>query len=172
TDVLQRPHVTDAAIKTRQILRAENLNTFYGKSHILHDARIDVREGEIVALVGRNGAGKTTLLRTLNGLVPPASGNIEYEGRNIAGMPAPDIAGRGVGYVPQGRQLFAGMTVAENLALGRLARTAEGGDGVVWSEEQIFDYFPRLKERVNVAADFLSGGEQQMLAVARAMSGN
>jgi len=87
-------------------------------------------------------------------------------------MPAPDIARLGVGYVPQGRQLFAGMTVTENLALGRLARATDGKAGIVWSEDQIFEYFPRLKERVNVAADFLSGGEQQMLAVARAMSGN
>jgi ABC-type branched-subunit amino acid transport system ATPase component/ABC-type branched-subunit amino acid transport system permease subunit len=143
-----------------------------GKSHILHGASLDVRAGEIVALVGRNGAGKTTLLRTLNGLVPPASGTIEYEGQDIAGMPAPDIARLGVGYVPQGRQLFAGMTVAENLALGRLARATDGKDSIVWSEEQILEYFPRLKERLHVAADFLSGGEQQMLAVARALSGN
>ncbi|HSV24401.1 MAG TPA: branched-chain amino acid ABC transporter ATP-binding protein/permease [Xanthobacteraceae bacterium] len=172
TEIAYSPHVARAGVEPKQILRAEGINTFYGKSHILHDAALDVHEGEIVALVGRNGAGKTTLLRTLNGLVPPACGTIEYEGRNIAGMPAPDIARLGVGYVPQGRQLFAGMSVAENLALGRLARATDGKDGIVWSEDRIFEYFPRLKERVNVAADFLSGGEQQMLAVARAMSGN
>ncbi len=155
-----------------QILRFEGVNTFYGKSHILNDATLDVREGEIVALLGRNGAGKSTLLKTLAGLVPLASGTIEYEGRNIAGLPAPDISRMGVGYVPQGRGLFAGMTVRENLSLGRLARKTDGSHGVVWSEEQILDYFPRLKERINVAADYLSGGEQQMVAVARAMSGN
>ncbi|HWX05346.1 MAG TPA: branched-chain amino acid ABC transporter ATP-binding protein/permease, partial [Bradyrhizobium sp.] len=154
------------------ILRFEGVNTFYGKSHILNDATLDVREGEIVALLGRNGAGKSTLLKTLAGLVPLASGSIEYEGRNIAGLPAPDIARAGIGYVPQGRGLFAGMTVRENLALGRLARKTDGSHGVVWSEEQILDYFPRLKERIDVAADYLSGGEQQMVAVARAMSGN
>jgi branched-chain amino acid transport system ATP-binding protein len=154
------------------ILRFEGVNTFYGKSHILNDATLDVREGEIVALLGRNGAGKSTLLKTLAGLVPLTSGSIEYEGRNIAGLPAPDIARAGIGYVPQGRGLFAGMTVRENLALGRLARKTDGSHGVVWSEEQILDYFPRLKERINVAADYLSGGEQQMVAVARAMSGN
>ena len=104
--------------------------------------------------------------------MPPASGTIEFEGRDIAGMPAPDIARLGIGYVPQGRGLFAGMTVAENLALGRLARATDGSHGVVWSEEQILEYFPRLKERMNVAADYLSGGEQQMVAVARALSGN
>jgi ABC-type branched-subunit amino acid transport system ATPase component len=154
------------------ILRFEGVNTFYGKSHILNDATLDVREGEIVALLGRNGAGKSTLLKTLAGLVPLASGSIEYEGRDIAGLPAPDIARAGIGYVPQGRGLFAGMTVRENLSLGRLARKTDGSHGVVWSEEQIFEYFPHLKERINVAADYLSGGEQQMVAVARAMSGN
>ena len=131
-----------------------------------------MRDGEIVALLGRNGAGKSTLLKTLAGLVPPASGRIEYEGRDIAGLPAPDIARLGIGYVPQGRGLFAGMTVRENLALGRLARATDGSTGVVWSEEKIFEYFPRLRERMDVAADYLSGGEQQMVAVARALSGN
>jgi len=154
------------------ILRFKGVNTFYGKSHILNDATLDVREGEIVALLGRNGAGKSTLLKTLAGLVPLASGSIEYEGREIAGMPAPDISRIGIGYVPQGRGLFAGMTVRENLSLGRLARKTDGSHGVAWSDEQIFEYFPRLKERINVAADYLSGGEQQMVAVARAMSGN
>ena len=154
------------------LLRFERVNTFYGKSHILTDATLDVREGEIVALLGRNGAGKSTLLKSLAGLVPPASGTIEYDGRNIAGMPAPDIARLGIGYVPQGRGLFAGMTVAENLALGRLARATDGANGVVWSEQKIFEYFPRLQERMHVAADYLSGGEQQMAAVARALSGN
>ena len=155
-----------------QVLRFEKVNAFYGKSHILNDASLDVREGEIVALLGRNGAGKSTLLKALCGLLPPASGRIEFQGRDIAGLPAPDIARLGIGYVPQGRGLFAGMTVAENLALGRLARRTDGADGVVWSEEKIFEFFPRLKERMHVAADYLSGGEQQMAAVARALSGN
>ncbi|HJS37075.1 MAG TPA: branched-chain amino acid ABC transporter ATP-binding protein/permease [Burkholderiales bacterium] len=154
------------------LLRLDKVNAFYGKSHILADATLDVREGEIVALLGRNGAGKTTLLKTLNGLVPAASGAIEYEGRDIAGLPAHEIARLGIGYVPQGRGLFAGMTVAENLALGRLARSTDGRHGVAWSEERIFEYFPRLQERMHVAADYLSGGEQQMAAVARALSGN
>jgi branched-chain amino acid transport system ATP-binding protein len=163
---------TAQAIRDVTVLRCERLNAFYGKSHILNDATLDVREGEIVALLGRNGAGKSTLLKTLAGLIAPASGQIEYEGRDIAGMPAPDIARLGIGYVPQGRGLFAGMSVADNLALGRLARKTDGSNGVVWSEEQIFEHFPRLKERRHIAADYLSGGEQQMLAVARALSGN
>jgi ABC-type branched-subunit amino acid transport system ATPase component len=162
----------EARDNAEPILRFVAVNTFYGKSHILHDATLDVCEGEIVALLGRNGAGKSTLLKTLAGLVPLASGRIEYEGRDIAHLPAPDIARAGIGYVPQGRGLFAGMTVRENLSLGRLARKTDGSHGVVWSEERILEYFPRLKERMDVAADYLSGGEQQMVAVARAMSGN
>ena len=174
TGIPEVPHsrTDQAGGEAAQILRFEAVNTFYGKSHILNDATLDVREGEIVALLGRNGAGKSTLLKTLAGLVPLASGTIEYDGNNITGLPAPDISRLGVGYVPQGRGLFAGMTVRENLSLGRLARKTDGSNGVVWSEEQILDYFPRLKERLDVAADYLSGGEQQMVAVARAMSGN
>ena len=155
-----------------QLLRFEGVNAFYGKSHILNDATLDVREGEIVALLGRNGAGKSTLLKTLCGLVACASGTIEFEGRDIAQATTPDIARLGIGYVPQGRGMFAGMTVADNLALGRLARPTDGSRGVVWSEEQILHYFPRLKDRMHTAADYLSGGEQQMVAVARALSGN
>src|SRR5262245_7457090 len=160
------------ATRDAEVLRFENVDAFYGKSHILHAATLDVRDGQIVAPLGRNRAGKSTLLKTLAGLVRPASGRIAFEGRDIAGLPAPDIARLGIGYVPQGRGLFAGMTVRENLALGRLARKTDGSAGVVWSEEQILDYFPRLRERMNVAADYLSGGEQQMVAVARALSGN
>ncbi|MBL8348166.1 MAG: ATP-binding cassette domain-containing protein, partial [Rubrivivax sp.] len=164
--------VAGASTQGAPVLKFERVNAFYGKSHILNDARLDVREGEIVALLGRNGAGKSTLLKALCGLLPPASGRIEYQGRDIAGVSAPDIARMGIGYVPQGRGLFAGMTVAENLALGRLARATDGRTGTVWSEEKIYKFFPRLKERRDVAADYLSGGEQQMAAVARALSGN
>jgi ABC-type branched-subunit amino acid transport system ATPase component/ABC-type branched-subunit amino acid transport system permease subunit len=162
----------DSGRSTAPLLRLARVNTFYGKSHILNDATLDVREGEIVALLGRNGAGKSTLLKTISGLVPATSGDVEFAGHDIAHLPAPDIARLGIGYVPQGRGLFAGMTVRENLALGRLARKTDGSDGVVWTEDQIFEFFPRLKERLDVAADYLSGGEQQMVAVARAMSGN
>ena len=162
----------ESSSKEKPLLSFQSVNAYYGKSHILNDATLDVREGEIVALLGRNGAGKTTLLKTLCGLVPAVSGSIMYERRDISGLPAPEIARLGVGYVPQGRGLFAGMTVADNLALGRLARATDGSHGVVWSEAQILDYFPRLRERMNLAADYLSGGEQQMVAVARALSGN
>ena len=174
TGVPEVEHVSSdhAKASAATVLRFERVNTFYGKSHILHDATLDVREGEIVALLGRNGAGKSTLLKTLAGLVPLSSGAVEYAGLDISRLPAPDIARAGIGYVPQGRGLFAGMTVRENLSLGRLARKTDGSNGVVWDEAQILEYFPRLRERMDVAADYLSGGEQQMVAVARAMSGN
>ena len=151
------------------MLDVTDLHAFYGKSHILNGAELEVRAGEIVALLGRNGAGKSTFLKTLTGLVTPRDGSIEFGGRQIAGLSAPDIARIGVGYVPQGRGIFAGMTVRDNLELGRLARQ-QGDDGVYWSEERIFEFFPRLKERLSTHADFLSGGEQQMLAIARALS--
>jgi ABC-type branched-subunit amino acid transport system ATPase component len=170
------PEVTGRSVASSTsrplLLNFEGVNAFYGKSHILNDASLRVHEGEIVALLGRNGAGKSTLLKSLVGLLPPNSGVIQYAGRNIAGMSAPDIARMGIGYVPQGRGLFAGMTVSENLSLGRFARSTDGQDGVVWNEETILQYFPRLRARMDVAADYLSGGEQQMVAVARALSGN
>jgi ABC-type branched-subunit amino acid transport system ATPase component len=154
------------------ILDFDKVDAFYGKSHILQAATLNVRQGEIVALLGRNGAGKSTLLKAITGLVAPVNGRVVFEGRDIAGLPASDIARLGIGYVPQGRGLFAGMTVAENLALGRLARATDGATGVVWDEKTILEFFPRLRERMHVAADYLSGGEQQMVAVARALSGN
>jgi len=163
---------TGEVLESRALVKFQDVNSFYGKSHILNNATLDVKKGEIVALLGRNGAGKTTLLKTLTGLVPASSGSIRFKEHEIIGMPAFLIARMGVGYVPQGRGLFAGMTVADNLELGRLARASENTSGVVWSEERIFDFFPVLKERRDTAADYLSGGEQQMLAVARALSGN
>tara|TARA_R110002012_G_scaffold129667_4_gene282119 strand:- start:377 stop:2914 length:2538 start_codon:yes stop_codon:yes gene_type:complete len=163
---------TDAAGTAARVLTIDKVNTFYGKSHILNDVGLDVNEGEVVALLGRNGAGKSTMLKTLAGLVPAASGSVVFGGRELVGMPAYQAARLGIGYVPQGRGLFAGMTVAENLELGRLARGASGERGVVWTEEQIFDFFPVLKDRLDTPADYLSGGEQQMLAVARALSGD
>jgi branched-chain amino acid transport system ATP-binding protein len=127
---VEHSRTDQAREQAAQILRFEAVNTFYGKSHVLNNATLDVREGEIVALLGRNGAGKSTLLKTLAGLVPLASGTIEYDGNNITGLPAPDISRLGIGYVPQGRGLFAGMSVRENLSLGRLARKTDGSNGV------------------------------------------
>jgi ABC-type branched-subunit amino acid transport system ATPase component len=146
------------------------VDTFYGKSHILNAVSLDVREREIVALLGRNGAGKSTLLKTLMGIAPPAAGAIRLSGDDMTGLPSDVIARNGVGYVPQGRGLFAGMTVAQNLELGRLKRLT--GAGTHWDEEKVIQFFPRLGQRWRTPADFLSGGEQQMAAVARALVGD
>ena len=129
-----------------------------------------MHEHEIVALLGRNGAGKSTLLKTLIGIAPPAAGSITLGGPEIAGLPAAEIARLGIGYVPQGRGLFAGMTVAENLELGRLKR--QTGAACVGISSASSTIFPRIRERLDTPADFLSGGEQQMVAVARALSGD
>ena len=146
------------------------MDTFYGKSHILNAVSLDVRECEIVALLGRNGAGKSTLLKTLMGIAPPAVGAIRLSGDDMTGLPSDVIARNGVGYVPQGRGLFAGMTVGQNLELGRLKRLT--GAGTHWDEEKVIQFFPRLGQRWRTPADFLSGGEQQMAAVARALVGD
>ena len=159
-----------SAAKDAALLRVEEVHTFYGKSHILNGVSFAAREGEIVALLGRNGAGKSTVLKTVIGVAPPASGRIALGGDVISGLPSDAVARRGVGYVPQGRALFAGMTVAENLALGRLKRLT--GAGRHWEEERVLEFFPRLKQRWTTPADNLSGGEQQMVAVARALSGD
>jgi ABC-type branched-subunit amino acid transport system ATPase component/ABC-type branched-subunit amino acid transport system permease subunit len=154
----------------RTILEVQGINTFYGKSHILHDVSLTVGDREVVALLGRNGAGKSSTFRGIMGLTPPRSGGIRFEERAIAGRSPEEIARQGIGLVPQGRRLFPGLTVAENLALGGLGAAAR--DGVHWDAERIFAFFPRLKERIGVKADLLSGGEQQMVAIARALSGN
>lgn len=166
--VAARP--TTSAARDVKLLELDRVNTFYGKSHILNDASLTVHEGEIVALLGRNGAGKSTLLKTLIGIAPPGSGSIRLGGHELAGLPSAEIARLGIGYVPQGRALFAGMSVRANLELGRLRRRT--GHGVHWDEERILAFFPRLKERLDTPADYLSGGEQQMAAVARALIGD
>ncbi|MGL4240413.1 MAG: ATP-binding cassette domain-containing protein, partial [Beijerinckiaceae bacterium] len=152
------------------LLSLKGVDTYYGKSHILRDVTFDVRRNEIVALLGRNGAGKSTLLKTIVGIAPPAKGEVTLAGRPLAGAPSSVITRRGVSYVPQGRGLFAGMSVKENMELGRLKR--RNGAGMFWDEEKIFTFFPRIKERWSSPADYLSGGEQQMVAVARALSGD
>lgn len=152
------------------LLALEGVNTFYGKSHILRDVAFDVRQNEIVALLGRNGAGKSTLLKTITGIAPPATGAIRLGAADIACMPSAAIARAGIAYVPQGRGLFAGMSVKDNMELGRLKRRNQAG--LYWDDEKIFSVFPRIKERWTSPADYLSGGEQQMVAVARALSGD
>ena len=152
------------------LLRLDRVNTFYGKSHVLRDVSLSVHEREIVALLGRNGAGKSTLLKTIVGITPPESGSVILAGDELARRPAAQVTRRGISYVPQGRGLFAGMSVAENMELGLLRR--RNGAGIHWDEEKIFSFFPRIRERWRTPADYLSGGEQQRVAVARALSGD
>jgi branched-chain amino acid transport system ATP-binding protein len=159
-----------SAARAEILLSVKGIDTYYGKSHILRDVSFDVRQNEILALLGRNGAGKSTLLKTLVGIAPPARGMITLAGEELAGQPSSLITRRGVSYVPQGRGLFAGMSVKENMELGSLKRLT--GAGSHWSEEKIFTFFPRIRERWLSPADYLSGGEQQMVAVARALSGD
>jgi branched-chain amino acid transport system ATP-binding protein len=137
---------------------------------VLHEVALEVRSGEVVGLLGRNGAGKSSTLKSIMGLVPPARGRVEFTGREITRRPPEEIARLGVGLVPQGRRLFPTLTVAENLALGRLRR--QGGRGLRWELDRIFEFFPRVRERLAARAETLSGGEQQMVAIARALAGN
>ncbi|MCF7701113.1 branched-chain amino acid ABC transporter ATP-binding protein/permease [Loktanella sp. M215] len=160
----------NTAVQDKVLLSLDKVNVSYGKSHIIHDVSFDLRQGEIVALLGRNGAGKSTLLKSLIGIAPVSSGEIWLDGTALHGLPSAAMAQAGISYVPQGRGLFAGMSVKDNLELGRIKR--QTGAGSHWDEERIFTYFPRLKERIDTPADYLSGGEQQMAAVARALSGD
>ncbi len=143
-------------------LRAENLQTFYGKSQILHGVTLEVAEGGITTLLGRNGAGKTTTLRSVMGLTPPRAGCVEIFGRDTTRWPAFHVAALGVGYVPEGRRVFPNLTVEENLRVP-LER------GGTWTIARIFQLFPRLAERRRNRGRQLSGGEQEMLAIARAL---
>ena len=159
-----------SAARSEQLLAIDGIDTFYGKSHILNGVSFDVREKEIVALLGRNGAGKSTLLKSLIGVARPQAGSIKLLSENTVQLSSAEIAQRGIGYVPQGRGLFTGLTVADNLALGRLKRIT--GAGIHWDDDRIVAFFPRLAERWRMPADYLSGGEQQMVAVARALAGD
>ncbi len=150
------------------LLAVEALQTFYGKSHVLRDVSFTVPAGEITVLLGRNGAGKTTTLRSIMGLTPPRAGTVHFKGRDITGQAPHRVFRLGVGYVPEGRQIFPRLDVGENL---RLAERSTG-EGSRWSLERIFEFFPVLRERWRQRGRSLSGGEQQMLSIARALAGN
>ena len=150
------------------MLDVEGIHTYYGESHVLHGVSLRVDPGEAVALLGRNGAGKTTLIRSITGFTPPRDGRVLLDGEAIQRWPAHRIARRGLALVPQGRRIFAPLTVRENLLLG--ARPDGRPDG--WTLERVFELFPRLRERAGQAGGTLSGGEQQMLAVGRALLTN
>jgi branched-chain amino acid transport system ATP-binding protein len=144
------------------ILEIKNIDTFYGLGHILHGLSLGVTEGEVVALLGRNGAGKTTTLRSITGLAPPRSGEIRYKGRNIAGLQAHRISQMGVALVPETRGIFSYLTARENLLIARRK-------GSRWQMDTVLERFPALRYRLESKGRLLSGGEQEMLAIARAL---
>jgi len=150
------------------LLEVSNLHAHYDKSHVLTGVHLHVHEGEIVSVLGRNGSGRSTMLKALMGLVPPTAGTVRFAGRVLTGQPY-QIAKSGVGYVPEERLIFANLTVAENLEIGRQA-PAPGREP--WRVEQMYAYFPQLRERASTKAGNLSGGEQQMLALCRSLLGN
>ena len=149
------------------MLKIDNIHVYYGAIHALKGVSLEVRKGEIVTLIGANGAGKSTTLRTVSGLLAPKSGGISFLGENIAGMPAHEIVKHGISQVPEGRRIFAEMSVQENLELG--AFTRKDKDGVAKDFDLVYRRFPRLEERRKQQAGTLSGGEQQMLAMGRAL---
>ena len=151
------------------LLSVADLHAHYGKSHILHGVSFDVGAKEVVSLLGRNGSGRSTTMKAIMGLVPPTSGQVKLRDRNLAGARPYAICRAGIAYVPEEREVFANLSVDENLRMGE--QTAAPG-AVQWTVEHMFDYFPRLKERRNTSAGSLSGGEQQMLTMCRSLLGN
>jgi len=149
------------------VLEVENLNVYYGAIHALQGISFHVEEGEIVTLIGANGAGKSTTLRTISGLLHPRTGSIRFKDQDITTLPAEKIVRLGISQVPEGRKIFAPLTVRENLLMGAYTRT--DNEQIEQSLQQVFASFPRLKERLSQLGGTLSGGEQQMLATARGM---
>jgi branched-chain amino acid transport system ATP-binding protein len=150
------------------MLDLKDVHSFYGESHVLHGLTMNVKDGSVVALVGRNGMGKTTTIRTIMGLTPPRSGSIKFNGKEIAGLQPNRIGRMGICVVPQGRHIFRSLSVKENLTTS--ART--NGKPTPWTLEKVYTNFPVLKERASVRGNMLSGGEQQMLSIGRALMTN
>jgi len=151
------------------VLAIEGLDVFYGQIHALKGVGLEVQRGEIVAILGNNGAGKTTTLKSISGLLAPRHGSIALEGQPLAGVPPHEIVARGIGHVPEGRRIFNRLTVRENLMMGAYLRR---DDRVAADLERVFALFPVLQERLGQVAGTLSGGEQQMLAIGRALMAN
>jgi branched-chain amino acid transport system ATP-binding protein len=149
------------------LLEVDGIQTYYGKSHILRGVSLRVDRGEIVALLGLNGAGKTTTIRSILGLTPPRAGSVRFKGVEVRGMPTHQIAKMGIGYVPEGRLMFGALTTLESLQLAE-----RGGDSEGWTIERTFKRFPKLAELRNRKSGRLSGGEQEMVAIGRALVGN
>jgi branched-chain amino acid transport system ATP-binding protein len=152
---------------TGPMLSVDDIHVYYGNIAAVKGISLEVRQGEIVTLIGSNGAGKSTTMRAISGLVSPRRGSISFEGRKISGMPGHLVTALGISQSPEGRRIFGRMSVDENLDLGAFLRNDK--DGILEDREKIYELFPRLKERIHQKAGTLSGGEQQMLAVARAL---
>jgi branched-chain amino acid transport system ATP-binding protein len=152
---------------TTAMLEVEGISVYYGNIAAVKDLSLNVQQGEIVTLIGSNGAGKSTTLRTISGLLKPRGGAMRFQGKPITGVPAHDIVRQGIAQSPEGRRIFPRMTVAENLDLGAFLRKDKAG--IAEDQERMLELFPRLRERIGQKAGTLSGGEQQMLAVARAL---
>ena len=151
------------------MLELNGVNSFYGKAHILRDLSFSISAGEVVSLLGRNGAGKTTTVKSIMQLVRPASGSVHFQGQELTRLPTHRVAKLGIGYVPEERRIFTDLTISENLEVGRQPIRA----GVFeWTEEILFELFPNLSERRRNRGKALSGGEQQMLSIARTLMGN
>jgi branched-chain amino acid transport system ATP-binding protein len=149
------------------LLAVEEIHTYYGEAHILQGVSLTVGEGEVVTLIGRNGAGKTTTLRSIMGIARPRRGRVRLRGDDVTALGTHEIARRGIAWIPEERRVLPNLTVLENLRLGMLgARGKNGGNDVL---DEVFTYFPRLRERIDHRGQFLSGGEQQMLAIARGL---
>jgi branched-chain amino acid transport system ATP-binding protein len=151
------------------LLELDNVHSYYGHIQALRGISLTVEEGEVVTLIGSNGAGKTTTLRSIHGVLPPREGKIIFDGEEIQGLPAHDMISRGIAQSPEGRKIFFRMTVRENLEMGAYNRN--DGSGIREDMDRVFELFPRLNERVKQEAGTMSGGEQQMLAIGRALMG-
>jgi branched-chain amino acid transport system ATP-binding protein len=149
------------------MLEVRDLHAYYGKSHVLHGVQLKIGEGEIVSLLGRNGVGRSTTIRSIMGLVS-CTGSVRFNGEEMVGLKAYEIAHKGLGYVPENRDIFPTLTVRQNLLLGQKKANATGR----WRTEDMYELFPRLKERADTQAGFLSGGEQQMLTLCRTLMGD
>ncbi len=154
------------------MLEIKNIQSYYGKSHILQGVSMTLKEGELVCLLGRNGVGKTTTLKSIMGLVKPTEGSIRFRDQELIGKQPYEVARLGVGYVPEDRRIFRSLTVHENLLIGIKSADKNNGTNTPWTVEKVYEIFPRLKERRENKGGHLSGGEQQMLTVARTLMGN
>ena len=165
-DTMPNPATAAAAEPAAPLLELKGVHTYYGKIHALHGIDIVVNKGEIVTLIGANGAGKTTTLKTISGLLHPKTGQVSFDGRDISHTPAHELVTRGIAHSPEGRRIFSRLTVLENLQMCAFTRPAAERDREL---ERSLDLFPRLRERLSQRGGSLSGGEQQMLAIARAL---